>query len=352
MKNIYCFCVALCLSLVFSQNINAKEIKKNETNGSINLTILTTAIGSEPSTNVPIDLIEFWKIIEIEKENHTFRIVPKVICLRIDQDKESEFKPIQPAESVTIRLRKIIGSWTEKNERIRLLDDIGSQNIGETFSAKLASKRSESELAKIICDRSKENNYRGFLIYNIASVDSKPKKNIIDQTKNEAGCSGIDFHDTKSILEYIKKDVVNSDQSILSYNYLIAYKIKPSEISEPTKISIPAGGKFKGPNDEKEWWHIGFSDYGFTYKDAKEILSTNKDGWALPSIDDLKNCTPMGNFKVREDIAYWTSDKAKNGNPYGFCFGKNGGQCNENEKSFKEFDETDSLGTIFVRTVK
>ncbi|MCP4356244.1 MAG: DUF4384 domain-containing protein [Proteobacteria bacterium] len=107
----------------------------------------------------------------------------------------------------------------------------------------------------------------------------------------------------------------------------------------------------------KEWWHIGFGEYGYTYQDVQEILKNNKDRWALPSIEDMKSIDKRESsqkievYDISQDTPYWTSDISNSGKPYGYCFGTVG-NCEElYPYSTKDFHEADALSIILVRQI-
>lgn len=106
---------------------------------------------------------------------------------------------------------------------------------------------------------------------------------------------------------------------------------------------------------EKEWWHVGFSDFGYVYEDALAFLDQNGGGWSLPSREELASIRSQepGQISVIPGIKgnnpYWTKDTAKNGNPYGFCFGSQG-NCNKVlSGNSMDYSKNDGLAVILVR---
>lgn len=101
----------------------------------------------------------------------------------------------------------------------------------------------------------------------------------------------------------------------------------------------------------KEWNHIGFGNFGYTYRDALDIIKGTQEGWRLPSIQELKTMTSEKLYpkEILLDRPYWTSEEASSRRRYGFCFGIKG-DCKGGESSFvREYLENDALAIIFVR---
>jgi hypothetical protein len=106
---------------------------------------------------------------------------------------------------------------------------------------------------------------------------------------------------------------------------------------------------------EKEWWHVGFSDFGYVYEEALAFLDQNGGGWSLPGREELASIRSQepGQISVIPGVKgnnpYWTRDIAKNGNPYGFCFGSKG-NCNKVlSGNSMDYPKNDGLAVILIR---
>lgn len=321
--------------------INAKEGKKpKEPLPPLKITILTSELGKDPSFTVPADLSDFWKIIEIPKYESLVRLIPNVRCLRIDIDEELEFKIKRPKDSLSIKARKFIGTWSEENERIHFINEVGKQPIGEHFSSKKPSNKTPEQLAQIVCNYSKGLKTDRILVYASHSKKRQPPNSKIEIGNSE--CIGMMFTNPASLMEYLKNNIL-SDMKAGELNYLVAYKLNLHDFS-PHVEQIPSPSI-------KDWWHIGYGSYGYSYKDAQEMLKNNKDGWRLPSIDEMRLISQDTIPELLNDKAYWTRDISINGNPRGYYFATSGQQGSElSVLTYKDFDETDALAIIFVRS--
>lgn len=112
-------------------------------------------------------------------------------------------------------------------------------------------------------------------------------------------------------------------------------------------------GTYKDYLSKKEWQHIGYGRFGYTYQQAQSFSMENGGKWSLPSIADLQalerqKASHIDKFReLSEDHAYWTKDRATNGNPYGYWVGKT-----DNGNTIEDYPESWALSVILVRDIK
>lgn len=129
--------------------------------------------------------------------------------------------------------------------------------------------------------------------------------------------------------------------------------IVTSDFIERTKGE--SGDIYKELLMKDEWWHIGFSDAGYTYDEAPNFFSKNGGNWLLPTIEDMESIRSQepGHISIitdiKDDTPYWTRDIAKNGNPYGYCFGSNGNCSKIFSGQSRDYPKSDGLALILIR---
>lgn len=149
------FNVLVILIILTSIWSSSSEGRSNKAAGNsslvFNVTILTRHLGPDAASTVPQDLIAFWDVIQIDGNS----LIPNVNCLRVDITPEAEFSITRPEDSVFNRIRKTIG-WTPYNERTHLLSKRGEQKIGDKFSVKIKSDKSNNQLRTMLLQYAKD----------------------------------------------------------------------------------------------------------------------------------------------------------------------------------------------------